>query len=178
MQDYDTTYPSQTGDGIFVFAAKGKDQGHNYYDELVPYIKNGSVWICRSDSPNPYDKSRLVPPPMGYHMNGNLITATGLSEAAVAAPSNCMMMRESGAGIVWQQAYLRPFAKGCDAIVGWKGPSGQNGPHMNGYNFLLADTHAKWFSDTQSLNLSQFPEDPRRSTTALHPKPNPPCPAS
>jgi prepilin-type N-terminal cleavage/methylation domain-containing protein len=179
LQDYDSTYPSQKGDGIFVFAAQGKDQGQNYYDELMPYVKNGPVWICPSDILNANDKlARLAPPAMGYHMNGNLITAAGLSEAAVAAPSNCMLMRESGAGIVWRQAYLRPYANGCDAIVGWKGPGGKNGPHMDGYNFLLADTHAKWFSDTASLNLSQFAEDTGRSTKPLHPKANPPCPAN
>jgi prepilin-type N-terminal cleavage/methylation domain-containing protein len=179
MQDYDTTYPAQKGDGIFVFAAKNKDNGQNYYDELTPYIKNGQVWICPSDILNPNDKTvRMAPPAMGYHMNGNLITATGLSEATVAAPANCMLMRESGAGIVWNQAYLRPYANGCDAIVGWKGPGGKNGPHMDGYNFLLADTHAKYFTDQASLNLAQFAEDTGRSTKALHPKANPPCPAN
>jgi hypothetical protein len=47
---------------------------------------------------------------------------------------------------------------------------------MNGYNFLLADTHAKWFTDRASLELAQFPEDTGRSTRALHPKANPRCP--
>jgi prepilin-type N-terminal cleavage/methylation domain-containing protein len=176
-QDYDNTYPAQARDGVFVFGAKNRDQGLNYYDELMPYCKNGQIWLCPSNILNSNDKaSRLAPPYMGYHMNGNVITPTGLSEAAVEAPANCMLMRESGAGIVWNQAWLRPYPRGCDAIVGWKGPGGKNGPHMDGYNFLLADTHAKWFTDVASLNLSQFPEDTGRSTKALHPKANPPCP--
>src|ERR1700674_2600896 len=44
LQDYDSTYPAQHADGVYVFAAAGKDQGQNYYDELAPYIKNGQVW--------------------------------------------------------------------------------------------------------------------------------------
>src|SRR4029077_2359720 len=43
LQDYDSTYPAQHADGVYVFAAAGKDQGQNYYDELAPYIKNGMV---------------------------------------------------------------------------------------------------------------------------------------
>src|SRR5438552_2209807 len=106
MQDYDNTYPAQKADGVFVFAAKNKDQGQNYYDELAPYIKNGQVWICPSDKLNPNDKNaRLAPPSLGYHMNGNLISATGLTEAAVAAPSNCQPMREAGRGYVWLQSW-------------------------------------------------------------------------
>jgi prepilin-type N-terminal cleavage/methylation domain-containing protein len=179
MQDYDSTFPVEpkTPDGILTLAAGGKVP--TYYDELQPYTKSPQIWICPSDALNPNDKlATMAPPSMGYHMNGNLITPTGLTEAAVAAPSNCMLMRESGGGYVWRFAYLRPYGGGCDGIVGWKGANGKNGPHMDGYNFLLADTHAKWFSDTQSLNLSQFPEDTGRSTKALHPKATSPCPAS
>ena len=94
------------------------------YDELAPYIKNGMVWICPSDKLNPNDKNaRLAPPSQGYHMNGNLITATGLAEASVAAPSNCQLMREAGWGYVWLQSWLRPFPKDCDAIVDVNGKS-------------------------------------------------------
>jgi prepilin-type N-terminal cleavage/methylation domain-containing protein len=176
--DYDETYPSQRKDEMISLAAGGKEG--TYYDALSPYIKSGKIWICPSDLPNPdaARKAKLEPPAMGYHMNGNLITAAGLSEAAVAAPANCMLMRESGAGVTWREAWLRPFRGGCDAIVGWKGPGGKNGPHMDGYNFLLADTHAKWFTDRASLELAQFPEDTGKSTKALHPKANPACPVN
>jgi prepilin-type N-terminal cleavage/methylation domain-containing protein len=176
LQDYDNTYPPQRTDGMVTLAAGGKEG--TYYDSLAPYIKNGQVWLCPSDLANSNGKAKLAPPAMGYHMNGNVITLTGLAEAAVAAPANCMLMRESGAGIVWFEAWLRPFRGACDAIVDWKGPGGKNGPHMNGYNFLLADTHAKWFTDRASLELAQFAEDTGKSTKALHPKANPPCPVN
>jgi prepilin-type N-terminal cleavage/methylation domain-containing protein len=176
LQDYDSTFPAQRVDALVTMAAGGREG--TYYDALTPYIKNGQIWICPSDLPNSNGRAKLVPPAMGYHMNGNVITRAGLSEAAVAAPANLMLMRESGAGITWLEAHLRPYPNGCDAIVDWKGPGGKNGPHMNGYNFLLADTHAKWFTDRASLELAQFPEDTGKSTRALHPKANPPCPAN
>ena len=117
--------------------------------------------------------------PLGYHINGNVVTATGLTEAAVAAPSNCTADARVRRGHRVAAAYLRPYAGGgATRSSAGNGPEGKNGPHMDGYNFLLADTHAKWFSDTQSLNLSQFAEDTGRSTKALHPKANPACPAS
>jgi prepilin-type N-terminal cleavage/methylation domain-containing protein len=174
-QDYDQTYPPQRTDGMVTLAAGGKEG--TYYDALRPYQKNDQIWLCPSAEPNSNGKAKLTPPAMAYHMNGNLITAAGLAEAAVAAPASCMLMRESGAGIVWFEAWLRPFRGGCDAIVDWRKPgTDKNGPHMNGYNFLLADTHAKWFTDRASLELAQFPEDTGKSTRALHPRANPRCP--
>jgi prepilin-type N-terminal cleavage/methylation domain-containing protein len=178
IQDYDNTFPSQKGDGMVTMAAGGKEG--TYYDALLPYQKNQMIWIDPSGQPNPGDKSTLAPPAMGYHMNGNLITKDGLAEAAVAAPSNCLLMRESGAGFTYQEAWLRPYRGGCDDTfiaasnqVWYSG--GKAGPHMNGYNFLLADTHAKWLRPEAGINLAHFPEDTGRSTKLLHPKANPPC---
>jgi prepilin-type N-terminal cleavage/methylation domain-containing protein len=179
MQDYDNTFMSQPADGMLTVAAGGKTP--TYYDELLPYMKNQQIWICPSDLANSNGKAKLVPPAMGYHMNGNLITKTGLSEAAVAAPSNCLLMRESGAGVTWLEAYLRPYTNGCDDTFQgsnntvWRGAGGRAGPHMDGYNFLLADTHAKWMRPEAAINLSQFPDDTGKSTKALHPKANPKC---
>jgi prepilin-type N-terminal cleavage/methylation domain-containing protein/prepilin-type processing-associated H-X9-DG protein len=171
LSDYDQTFPAQQRDGVYVFDAKGKFQGQNYYDELMPYCKNGWIWICPSNRPNIWDKvPQLRPPSQGYHMNGNLITATGLAESAVVAPANCQLMREAGYGYVWHQSWLRPFPKDCDAIVDVNGRTYNSGFHMNGFNFLLADGHAKWYSDEASLQLAQFPEDTGRSTKALHPR--------
>src|SRR5205809_2834608 len=90
LQDYDNEYPVQRSDGLKVMAAGGKDI--TYYDSLMPYIKNGRVWIDPSGRPSAGYK--MEPPTMGYHMNGNLISLNGLSEAAVAAPANCLLMRE------------------------------------------------------------------------------------
>jgi len=181
MQDYDNTFMSQPADGMLTVAAGGKTP--TYYDELLPYTKSQQIWICPSDLPNSNGKAKLAPPAMGYHMNGNLVTKTGLAEAAVAAPSNCLLMRESGAGVTWLEAYLRPYYNGCDDTFQgsnntvWRqnGKTGRAGPHMDGYNFLLADTHAKWMRPEAAISMAQFPEDTGKSTKALHPKANPKC---
>jgi prepilin-type N-terminal cleavage/methylation domain-containing protein len=174
MQDYDNTFPSQPSDSMLTVAAGGKIP--TYYDELLPYAKNQQIWICPSDLPNPGDKATLRPPAMGYHMNGNLITKAGLAEATVAAPSSCLLMRESGAGVTWREAYLRPYPGDCDDtfVVSsnsvWRGAGGRAGPHKDGYNLLLADTHAKWYRPEAAEDLAQFPEDTGRSLKINHPK--------
>jgi prepilin-type N-terminal cleavage/methylation domain-containing protein len=182
IQDYDEMFPAQAGDGLLTVAAGGKLP--TYYDELLPYTKNQQLWICPSDRPNANGKAKMVPPAMGYHMNGNLITKTGLAEAVVAAPANCLLMREAGAGYTWLEAYLRPYPSDCDdtfcASTGqaWRentnctggSNAGRAGPHMDGYNLLLADTHAKWFRPEAAIQLAQFPEDTGISLTVNHPK--------
>jgi prepilin-type N-terminal cleavage/methylation domain-containing protein len=191
VQDYDSTFPAQRTDGLLTLTAGGKEA--TYYDALLPYQKNQQIWLCPSDIANTYSgyQATVAPPAMGYVMNGNVVTATGLAEAAVAAPSNCLLIRESGAGIVWKPAWLRPYRGGCDdTFCGQNGfvwvqglgcvspdkAGGQKaGPHMNGYNFLLADTHAKWLRPEAAIELAHFPEDTGRSTKAAHPKANPPC---
>jgi len=181
IQDYDSTFPAQSRDGVVTVAAGAKTPIQNWYDELQPYCKNQNIWYCPSDLPNAGEKLGLQPPAMGYHMNGNLITAAGLAEAAVAAPANCLLMRESGAGVVWKEAWLRPYSKGCDDTFQgsnnqvWRGAAGRAGPHKDGYNMLVADTHAKWFRPEAAIELAQFPEDTGKSTKALHPKASPPC---
>src|SRR5438046_1504829 len=50
MQDYDNTFPAQSGDGLHTLAAGGKLP--TYYDALLPYQKNQQIWICPSDLAN------------------------------------------------------------------------------------------------------------------------------
>jgi prepilin-type N-terminal cleavage/methylation domain-containing protein len=181
LQDYDSTFPIQKHDAMKSMAVGGKEP--TFYDELLPYCKNGGIWICPSGRAD--TGQRLAPPAMGYHMNGNLITPTGLAEAGVVAPSNCLLMRESGAGSVFLEAYLRPYPADCDdtfcastgqvwrAVVGCDGnkaPGNRAGPHMDGYNLLLADTHAKWFRPEAAIQIAQFPEDTGISLKVNHPK--------
>ena len=177
MQDYDNTFPAQKGDGQLTIAAGGKLP--TYYDAVLPYTKNQQIWLCPSDVVDP--GKQYAPPFMGYHMNGNLITPTGLSEASVAAPANCLLMRESGAGHLYKEAYLRPYPKGCDdTFIGsngtvWRDAAKKAGPHKDGYNMLVADTHAKWFRPEAAIELAQFPEDTGKSLKVNHPKANPVC---
>jgi prepilin-type N-terminal cleavage/methylation domain-containing protein len=181
--DWDQTFPIQRTDAMKIMAAGGKEI--TYYDALMPYIKNQQVWV----DPSGQGDKRL--PTMGYHMNGNLITATGLAEAAVAAPANCLLMREFGAGYHAPVSYLRPYRGGCDdtfcannnfvwrdglgCVSADKAGGRRAGPHKDGYNLLCADTHAKWFRPEQAIQLAHFPEDTGKSTKAAHPKANPRC---
>jgi prepilin-type N-terminal cleavage/methylation domain-containing protein len=168
VQDYDSTLPINAADGITPGGTRV-----NYYDALAPYLKNQQIWLCPSDIPNS-NGTQPRPPAMGYHMNGNVIgsVANGnapVSEAAMVAPANLMLMRESGAGVVWKPAYLRPYPKDCDDTVGWVGTGGRTFNHMGGFNLLLCDYHAKWFLPGQTLQIAQFPQDSGASTKALHP---------
>jgi len=92
-------FPGQPSDGILVLAAGG--DATNYYDLLLPYIRNPDVWLCRSTEPKP---GRL----MSYHMNGLIITTNGLQAFAISQPSQTLLIGETGEHTRYDQAYLRP----------------------------------------------------------------------
>jgi len=176
-QDNDGIWPGQASDG-FPLANTGLSGAStfNYKDRILPYTKNEQIWLCPSNIPN--GSLGVKPPYIGYHMNGNLITANGLSEAAIVAPSSLLALRESGKGYVFDRAYLRPYRGNCDDVIQYEAGGPQNYmPHMQGYNILFADAHAKWFKSGQTLQLAMFPSDTGRSTQVDHPGANL-CPAN
>jgi prepilin-type N-terminal cleavage/methylation domain-containing protein len=69
VHESDDCFPYQPGDGIPVKAVGG--DGTDYYDFLMPYVRNPQSWLCRSTEPRP---GKL----MSYHMNGLIITTNGL----------------------------------------------------------------------------------------------------
>jgi prepilin-type N-terminal cleavage/methylation domain-containing protein/prepilin-type processing-associated H-X9-DG protein len=165
IQDYDETFPAEpwyggnAGDGVPVLGSGDPGASpFNYKDELAPYIKSQQIWICPTDRPN--GTLTTAPPNMGYHMNGNVITRTGLSQAAIVATSTLFIMRESGLGYVFNRAYLRPIPTYCDDVVAYEqGSPNQYMPHMKGYNLTFADGHAKWYLSTNAQKLAMFPQD-------------------
>ena len=166
VQDYDEKFPAQQWwnndrfDGWPVLrSGVAGATGDNYKDALFPYMKNEQVWLCPTNIGN--GSLQTAPPNMGYHMSGNVITRTGLSQAAVEAPANLFFMRESGRGIVFNRAYLRPVPEYCDDVVAYEvgNPAANYMPHMRGYNLAFADGHAKWYLSTQAQRLSHFPKD-------------------
>lgn len=178
VQDHDGMFPAQHHDGMLPIAAGGNSP--TYYDALIPYQRDQRIWICPSDISNPLQNQGLTVPAQGYHLNGNLITRDGFSESAVAAPSSCLLLRESGGGIVWREAWLRPYRGGCDDTFiavsqeiwqRW----GRTGPHLGGYNFVLADSHAKWIPPERAVELAHFPEDSGKSLRENHPGAQPEC---
>jgi prepilin-type processing-associated H-X9-DG protein len=136
---------------------------YNYYNRLYPYTKNKQIWLCPTNIPN--GSLRVAPPNMGYHMSGNVFVPTGLSEAAIVAPANLFILRETGRGYVFNRAYLRPFPNACDDVINYErgNPANNYMPHMGGFNLVFADGHAKWFKSGQTLNLSHFPQDEDKS---------------
>ena len=175
VQDYDEKWASQAnadmsvGDGQLVQEAGGP--GYNYYNRLYAYTKNKQIWLCPSNQPN--GTLRVAPPNMGYHMNGAVFIPAGLSDAAIAAPANLFIMRESGRGFVFNRAYLRPIPANppgkpnpsCDDVINYEkgNPTINKMPHNGGFNLAFADGHAKWYKSGNTLNLAHFPEDEDKS---------------
>jgi prepilin-type N-terminal cleavage/methylation domain-containing protein/prepilin-type processing-associated H-X9-DG protein len=166
IQDYDETFPMEpwfnnnAGDGVpVVGSGVAGESPFNYKDELTPYIKTQQIWICPTNVSN--GSLKTAPPNLGYHMNGNVITRTGLALAGVAATSSLFIMRESGRGFVYNRAYLRPIPGWCDDVVAYEknNPTNNYMPHMKGYNLAFADGHGKWFLSTQAQKLAMFPQD-------------------
>ena len=166
VQDYDETFPVEQWWGNNRFdgwpVLRSGIVGAtaiNYKDALLPYTKNEQIWICPTNLPN--GSLDTAPPNMGYHMNGNVITTSGLSIAEIQASANLMIMRESGRGFVYNRAYLRPVPGYCDDVIAYEvsNPGRNYMPHMKGYNLAFADGHAKWYLSGGAKSLSAFPKD-------------------
>ncbi len=166
IQDYDETFPVEAWfgnnryDGVpVVGSGVAGESATNYKDELYPYTKNQQIWICPTNIGNgPLDTR---PPNLGYHMNGNVITRTGLAQAAIVATASLFIMRESGRGYVFNRAYLRPVPGYCDDVVAYEKNNSKTNymPHSKGYNLAFADGHGKWYLSTAAQKLSMFPQD-------------------
>lgn len=166
VQDYDEKFPAEQwwgnnrADGWPVLRSGiAGATAANYKDSLYPYTKNEQIWICPTNIPN--GSLDTSPPNMGYHMNGNVITQTGLAMAEIIATSNLFIMRESGRGYVYNRAYMRPIPGLCDDVLAYEksNPGTNYMPHMKGYILTFGDGHAKWFLSTTALRLSHFPKD-------------------
>jgi prepilin-type N-terminal cleavage/methylation domain-containing protein/prepilin-type processing-associated H-X9-DG protein len=166
IQDYDETFMSEPwynnnpGDGVPVLGSGDPGaSANNYKDELTPYIKTQQIWICPTNIPN--GPLSTAPPNLGYHMNGNVITRTGLAQAAIEATASLFIMRESGKGYVFNRAYLRPIPGDCDDVVAYEQSNSVTNfmPHTKGYNLTFADGHAKWYLSTSAQKLAMFPKD-------------------
>jgi len=165
LQDYDEKYPFQQAlpDGIQMKGFGGTLP--NYVDELNPLIKSPQVWICPDAKAG---NTPPTPPGVAYHANGNIVTGSGLNTSQLAAPAICVLLRDSGNGAAYSNAYLRAYPGGCDDA--YNPPA--SGPH-NGegkYNILLCDGHAKNL-DFQTIwaNYTVFPGDSTFSHASNHP---------
>ena len=177
VQDYDEMFPSQSYNGTTNAALGGQPVdgmpvvgsgivnsfGWNYKDRVLPYTKNQQIWLCPTNKPN--GALRTAAPNMGYHMNGNVFTPQGLSVAAMVAPANLMIMRESGQGFVFNRAYLRPIPGLCDDTPAYETNAANFMPHSKGYNIAFGDGHAKWYRSGGAKALAHFPKDEDNSVS-------------
>jgi prepilin-type N-terminal cleavage/methylation domain-containing protein/prepilin-type processing-associated H-X9-DG protein len=135
VDEHEDTFPAQPGgDGVAVPAAGG--DGTNYYDMLMPYVNQPRVWLCPSAESAPGTL-------LGFHMNGLIITATGLRAAAIAEPAQTLLIAETGYRKLYDQAYLRP-----DQTGNYLYDRPQRN-HFGGSNGGFADGHVQWYHDTR-----------------------------
>jgi prepilin-type N-terminal cleavage/methylation domain-containing protein/prepilin-type processing-associated H-X9-DG protein len=130
----DDRFPAQPDDGRLVKAVGG--DGRNYYDLLMLFGPNPAVWLCPSAHNGP---GRL----MGYHMNGLIISTNGLPEAAIADPSQTLLIAETGYRRLYDQAYLRP-----DHAGNYLYDRPQRN-HAGGSNAGFVDGHIQWYHDSR-----------------------------
>src|SRR4030095_11713883 len=109
---------------------------HRHYCALpMLYLVNSDARLCRSTKPTP---GRL----MSYHMNGLIITTTGLPQSAIRVPSQTLLIGESGP-TRWDSAYLRP-----DQTGGYLYDRPQVN-HNGGGNATFLDGHVTWYHDSR-----------------------------
>jgi prepilin-type N-terminal cleavage/methylation domain-containing protein len=172
VQDYDETFPSQSYNGTTNADSPGGQKvdgmpllgsgivdsfGWNYKDRVLPYTKNEQIWLCPTNIPN--GALRTAAPNIGYHFNGNVFLPQGLALAAIAAPANLYIGRESGKGFVFNRAYLRPIPNECDDVIAYEVNPANYMPHSKGYNLPFADGHAKWYRSGGTKTLAHFPKE-------------------
>jgi prepilin-type N-terminal cleavage/methylation domain-containing protein/prepilin-type processing-associated H-X9-DG protein len=132
--EHEDRFPAQAGDGLPVRAAGG--DGKNYYDLLMPYLNNPRVWLC----PSAQSRSGGA---MAFHMNGLIITTNGLKAAAIAEPSQTLLIAETGYRRLYDEAYLRPNQTG-----GYLYDRPQRN-HSDGSNAAFVDGHVRWYHDSR-----------------------------
>ena len=174
LADYDSMYPSQQVDGVYVNLPGGpiiyKNTQQNYMDELYPYIKNASVFLC-PDSKFNKGENKEGGWANSYHFNGAFLSnppgckagsCSGINEAAVVSPASTQIMREPGEGWRWDRAWERPYAASYGAAAYAKDDCNQFATsffHRNGCNLLAADGHAKYYQTKLTQVYLQFRPD-------------------
>ena len=76
-------------------------------------------------------------------MNGLIITTNGLKAAAIAEPSQTLLITETGDRTLYDQAYLRP-----DQTGNYPYDRPQRNP-SGGSSAGFVDGHVKWYHDRQ-----------------------------
>jgi prepilin-type processing-associated H-X9-DG protein len=163
MDDYDGTYPmsgllNRPG-WIFAIADFKIDVTRG---QIYPYVKSKGAYFCPSD-PLGGQKAANSPTFLSYSINGIFCTSSGesdpwklmdrpISEAAVPYPADTILLLEESLRSAGPQGgnklrggvndgLIIPHAiGGADVVADF---------HSGGGNYVMGDTHAKWFKAEQ-----------------------------
>jgi len=131
LSDWDGTYPSSgcVGNRGWVYASN-----HHQIDVtlgvLFPYVKNRDLYFCRTDPKKEINR-------LSYSMNTCMGT---VHESRVSFPTATVLLMEEAE----TSALGRGLNDGC--FVPYFSNDLPAIRHFGGGNYVLADTHAKWFS--------------------------------
>jgi prepilin-type N-terminal cleavage/methylation domain-containing protein/prepilin-type processing-associated H-X9-DG protein len=158
VQDYDEHFPYGPYNG-----GNGPALGFM----VNPYINNGQVWRCPSDSvsggsvqttPNAGTVATGAFMNVSYAYNIAWIGNTGLALAAVQAPATgCMAWGAWGGGswvCDWIGVSGAPNARGEGYPTADGGNATTAQSHAGGGNFLFVDGHAKWQASSNILQAA------------------------
>jgi len=132
---YQGLFPVQSGDEVTARAAGGDED--TFYDLLLPHVGSPKSWLCPTAKVSSDGKL------MAFHMNGLLITTNGLRTTAVQAPSQTLLIAESGVRALFDTALLRPTQAG-EYLYDRPQDS-----HLGGSNGGFVDGHVQWYHDRQ-----------------------------
>jgi prepilin-type N-terminal cleavage/methylation domain-containing protein/prepilin-type processing-associated H-X9-DG protein len=133
--EHEDRFPEQPGGDAMPLRAVGGD-GRNFYDLLMPTVKNPRVWLCPSAQNFPGTN-------LAFHMNGLIITTNGLRGAVITQPAQTLLIAETGERTLYNQAYLRPDQSG-----GYLYDNPQQN-HSGGSNAGFVDGHVRWYHNNQ-----------------------------
>lgn len=178
VQDYDGRYPVR----YISWSGRNLSQLAHWPDLLYPYTKNWEVFICPSDSspgeyphyrPNGHsrplrwsygsnsvgwganpDRPPMMPAVWPYACGtpGEVACPKGVHEAIILNVADTIMLTETKGGSALDSANYIDCV--CVLYPGdSRYPCNMEARHLEGYNFMFADGHAKWLKKTK---LSQW----------------------
>jgi len=166
MANYPSTYVGPPF-SVFAWHAGAGVAELNWADLLLPYTKSVDVFKCPDDSSGPADwpkgsGTKVAGKPLSFALNqfffkkpsGSFFSLTGGSMSEIATSSSKVFVIETQSNSHYE--LMAPNR--------WKAPDGKGilNRHMDGTNYVYADTHAKYRkmpASYKALPASGWPAD-------------------